>query len=96
MTAPLLAMNEEERWTITPTGFILTPGALITIHYGALSVLDEAAQTIARQGEPSPTALLAGLLEEVVDRAADQLEHVSKRSPRFRPPSSTPIWKRRG
>lgn len=76
MTAPLLTRADADRWQFAPTGFILLPEVLITVHYAPLQAFDAVARIAAE--EPSPQAILARLLEEVVDRAADLLETVSE------------------
>ncbi|NBC36380.1 magnesium transporter [Novosphingobium sp. FSY-8] len=83
MTAPLLTRDPafpatEERWMIVPTGFILTPRVLVTIHYAPLAPLTSVAQAIGPTHSDSPAGLLLHVLEEVIDRAADQLEMVSE------------------
>lgn len=80
MTAPLLSQTVDDGLRIVPTGFILLPDTLITIHYGHLQALDSAAEAMAEEPERTPAAALARLLEEVVDHAADQLEAVSEQT----------------
>ncbi|MBT0669996.1 magnesium transporter CorA family protein [Novosphingobium profundi] len=77
MSAPLLAGGGEEPFRLIPTGFILLPEALITVHYGKDRALRAVAETVKPHEEATPAALFARLLEHVVDHAADQLEAVA-------------------
>ncbi|HWU03427.1 MAG TPA: CorA family divalent cation transporter, partial [Novosphingobium sp.] len=78
MSAPLLSKSGTERWDTAPSGFILTEKALVTIHFAKLTLFDTVAEAVARHPESSPAGVLVRLLEQVVDQAADSLEHVSE------------------
>lgn len=80
MTAPLLTGHVDEPVTLVPTGFILLPDALITVHYGAYRAFETVAQSLQSREEVNPAGLFARILEDVVDRAADQLEAVSEQA----------------
>ncbi|KHK88904.1 hypothetical protein LK12_23210 [Novosphingobium malaysiense] len=80
MTAPLLAGGADEQAKLIPTGFLLLPRALITVHYTDYPVFENIAATIDRQEDRTPAAVLARLLEAVVDHASDQLETVSEQA----------------
>lgn len=78
MTAPLLTRVDNDRWQFAPTGFILLPEVLITIHYAPLQAFEAVADAFEGEAHPSSQAVMIRLLEEVVDRAADLLEIVSE------------------
>lgn len=77
MTAPLLVGSNDDPLQYAPTGFILLPDTLITVHYAPLKAFEAVAQAIGTEPHRTPLSILTRLLEEVVDRAADQLESVS-------------------
>ncbi len=80
MTAPLLAGRPEEQVQLVPTGFLLLPGALVTVHYEPYEGLAASARGLSESEDTSPAGVLARLLEDVVDHAADQLEGVSEQA----------------
>lgn len=80
MTAPLLTRTDDDRLESAPTGFILLPEMLITVHYTRLAAFEAVEQEIGDKPDHTPQTILARLLEEVVDRAADHLETVSEQA----------------
>jgi len=78
MTAPLLTRTADERWQYAPTGFLLLPEVLITVHYAHLPAFDAIDEAMKREPDLTPPVVLVRLLEEVVDRAADKLEAASE------------------
>lgn len=77
MTAPLLSGVGTSEWENAPTGFILTPDALITVRYDGLVPFDAVGERLKDDRDLSPTSVLATLLEDIVGRAADHLEQAS-------------------
>lgn len=78
MSAPLMAPSDGERWVMAPAGFVLTRDVLVTTHFAHIKAFDTVAEALKSHPEPTPAGVLVRLLEELVDRAADQLEHVSE------------------
>lgn len=78
MSAPLMAPSQGERWVMAPAGFILTRDVLVTIHFSRIKAFDSVAEALKSRAEASPAGVLVRVLEELVDRAADQLEHASE------------------
>lgn len=78
MSAPLLTRAEDDRLDTAPAGFLLNEHVLVTVRFAPLAVFDTVAEAVLAHPEDSPAGVLVRLLEEVVDRAADQLEHVSE------------------
>ena len=77
MSAPLWAGATTDRWTIAPTGFVLTPDHVATVRYVELPAIDAVFDAVAATPEMLPPEILVRLLEEVVDHAADHLERAS-------------------
>jgi magnesium transporter len=77
MSAPIIADLGAERSETVPTGFILSLQALITVRYAEIGAFDAIAAELGVSRGPSPHLVLARLLEEVVDRAADHLERAA-------------------
>lgn len=77
MSAPLMVRSDGERWTMAPAGFILTRDVLVTTHFAHIKAFDTVAEALKSHPEPTPAGVLVRVLEELVDRAADQLEYVS-------------------
>lgn len=77
MSAPLLTGTDTPIWRSAPTGFILTPDVLVTVHYAPLPLFDTVEQEMAKTGDLTPALAFAVLLEAAVDRAADHLEHAA-------------------
>lgn len=78
MTAQIVAAVDTGRARLAPVSFILTRRALVTVRYDNPRPF---AMFIARSGKieggvDSPEAVLAGLLETVLDRAADILQNI--------------------
>lgn len=78
MSAPLIAGTTTNHWQLAPTGFILTPDVLVTVHYSDLAPFEAVAGELREAADLTPAGALAALLEDVVDRAADHLEHASE------------------
>ena len=77
MSAPLMTPSGE-RWVMAPAGFILTGDVLVTTHFAHIKAFDRVAEALKERPEATPAAVLVRVLEDLVDRAADQLEHVSE------------------
>lgn len=61
---------------VAPLGFVLSPKHLLTVRFAELPVFDAFAQRFAGSSHPSSVGAFVGLLEALVDRLADVLEHV--------------------
>jgi magnesium transporter len=75
MTATLLARRDDDGRMDAPVTFVLAEGLLITIRYDALKAFDLFAERAQGLGVASGTACLFDLLDAVVERLADLLEH---------------------
>lgn len=78
LSTPLVRKTPDD-FFVSPVGFVLMPGRLLTIRYTGFSAFDVVAREVAGQAEPL-AANEAGimLLEAIVDRLADILEHLGQ------------------
>ncbi|WP_439534943.1 magnesium transporter CorA family protein [Polymorphobacter sp.] len=60
-----------------PLALILAPGAMVTLRYAELTVIDRLAAHCARTAPATPPALLIQLLDTIVDRLADSIERIA-------------------
>ncbi len=78
MSAPLIYKATSGSPELTPVGFILTRKRLITIRFAELTAFTTFHDHAAKPDtvHPSSAGVFAGLLDAVIDRTADVLEHV--------------------
>ena len=68
--------NRDGDSAIGPLGFVLSPHRLITIRFAEMPVFDTFAERFVGSGRASSVGAFIGLLEAIIDRLADVLEHV--------------------
>jgi magnesium transporter len=73
LSAPLVSRAQMQDPETTPVGFVLAPELLVTVRYEPLGSFD-AYQGTARG---SAAEVFVGLIEAIVDRIADILEHIA-------------------
>lgn len=73
LSAPLVHGAQAPHPGTTPVGFIVAPELLVTVRFEPLRAFDAFAQT-ARGSAPE---MFVGLLDAIVDRSADVLEHIA-------------------
>jgi magnesium transporter len=78
MTATLLARRDGEGRTDAPVTFVLAKGLLITIRYAELKAFDLFAERAHSLGVASSSSALFNILDAVVERLADLLEHTGE------------------
>jgi magnesium transporter len=78
LSTPLVARNPQELPATTPVGFVLTKDVLVTIRFARLSAFISFAEVYARQTSTFVGAqgVFIGLMDAIIDRAADVLEEV--------------------
>jgi magnesium transporter len=77
VSIPAVAQGDTPDAYLTPTGFILTKGVLITVRFASLSTFDKVAEQVKQDKDlQSALAIFAALLEAIVDRGADVLERL--------------------
>jgi magnesium transporter len=81
MTARVLCSSDTERPKLIDVSFILTPRALITVRYGEPRSFSMFMTRAAKPGGcgHQPESVLDGLVETIIDRAAEILGFVGKR-----------------
>ena len=72
LSAPLLADGEAPQ--LSPVGFVLTPGRLITLRFDKFSAFDQAAGNAEADEEVTGLGAFTCLFESIVDKLADGLE----------------------
>jgi magnesium transporter len=77
LSTPMIAGVSAERGRITPAGFVLRPDLCITIRFAELAAFDAVINEQGATKDLTAMGVFTRLLEEVVDRAADHLEHAS-------------------
>jgi magnesium transporter len=80
----MVARSDTRDAYLSPAGFVLSPKLLITIRYAELATFDAVAERV-RQDETlaSSIGVFTALLEAVVDRGADVLEHLGAETDRI-------------
>ena len=73
LSAPLVYRADSDDPQATPVGFILTQDHFITVRFETPTAFTIAAEA----AYPTPHDAFAGVLEAIVDRIADLLEHIS-------------------
>jgi magnesium transporter len=78
MTIRVMSITSSPSPILTAATFILTSTKLVTLRYGQPSPFRIFAERLAQQPEQlaSPKAVMIGLLEAIIDRAADILESI--------------------
>src|SRR3954469_4675413 len=73
LSAPLVSRAQMQDPETTPVGFVLAPELLVTVRYEPLSSFD----TYQGTARGSAAEVFVGLIEAIVDRIADILEHIA-------------------
>jgi magnesium transporter len=76
LNSPVSYRDADGGSSIAPVGFALSPTRLVTIRFAEMPVFDLYAEAFAKLESPCSAEAFAGLLEALVDRVADVLEHV--------------------
>lgn len=76
LSSPISYRDAEARSALAPVGFVLAPHRLVTIRFAEMPVFDQYAERFARQPHQTSAEAFAGLMEALVDRAADVMERV--------------------
>lgn len=75
VTTPLLSVDTNHEHHMTAAGFVLTSKVLLTIRYSEIGAFDAARDLCEARSAPSSEAAFLHILEVIVDRSADALEH---------------------
>jgi magnesium transporter len=80
LSTPLVAQGETDDAFLSPAGFILAEGLLVTVRFAALPTFDAVADQVRHdEALRSGSAIFTALLEALVDRGADVLERLGAR-----------------
>lgn len=77
LSMPLTYWDKEKDVSrVSPVGFVLSATCLITVRYADMPVFDGFAQRFASNARVTSGGAFVGLLEAIIDRLADVLEHI--------------------
>ncbi|HYZ63659.1 MAG TPA: magnesium transporter CorA family protein [Acetobacteraceae bacterium] len=76
LSMPMSYRGPDGMSATAPLGFVLSPRHLLTIRFSDLPAFDTFAERFATGSEKGSCGAFIGLLEAIVDRLADALEHV--------------------
>jgi magnesium transporter len=77
LSTPAISMGDGKKTEIMPVGFVLTPSLLVTIRYSSLPTFDIVAKRVHDDETlDCGVGVFVALLEAMVDRGADALEHL--------------------
>jgi magnesium transporter len=78
LSTPLVAPGEAGDYQLTPAGFLLSQGMLVTVRFAELPSFKAVAEQVhADESIRSSVGVFTALVEGFVDRGADILEHLS-------------------
>jgi magnesium transporter len=79
LSIPAVAQGDTPDAHVSPTGFILTGGFLVTVRFAPLSTFDAVARQVEQdEALQNAPAIFVALLEAMVDRGADVLERLGR------------------
>ena len=77
LSSPAVRLNEDNEAEITPVGFIIGPRVLVTVRFWPLPIFDDIGKRIGSDDSlENGMCVFTSLLEAMVDRGADVLEHL--------------------
>jgi magnesium transporter len=76
LSTPLITRRADGEIDLTPVGFVLTPRVLLTVRFADAVPFEHARAACAKGGDLKAEEAFLRILETVVDRAADGLEHI--------------------
>jgi magnesium transporter len=77
LSSPSVRRDEHNEAQLTPVGFIMGPRVLVTVRFSLLPTFDAVAKRILADDDvQNGIGVFTGLLEAMVDRGADVLEHL--------------------
>jgi len=76
LSTPMAYLGPDGVSMVAPLGFVLSPDHLITVRFADMPVFDQFAGRFQAAEHPCSAVAFVGLLEAMVDRLADVLEHV--------------------
>jgi magnesium transporter len=84
LSSPAVMVNEHNEAELTPIGFIIGPHVLVTVRFSALPTFDSVAKRLDSDDDlQNGMCVFTALLEAMVDRGADVLEHLGAEADRL-------------
>jgi magnesium transporter len=81
LSSPSVRLDENNEAQITPVGFVIGPRVLVTVRFVPLPTFDMVVKRIEADDDlQNGMCVFTGLLEAMVDRGADVLEHLGART----------------
>lgn len=81
LTSPAVRLNENNEAEITNIGFVIGPRVLVTVRFASLPTFDEVMKRIdTDKSLENGMCVFTALLEAMVDRGADVLEHLGAKT----------------
>ncbi|MEY9183634.1 magnesium transporter [Bradyrhizobium sp. USDA 326] len=77
LSSPAVRLTEDGEAEITPVGFVIGPRVLVTVRFAELPIFDDIGKRIGSDDSlENGMCVFASLLEAMIDRGADVLEHL--------------------
>jgi magnesium transporter len=76
LSAPSVRVDEAGEAHLTPVGFVIGAKVLVTVRFAKLPTFDGVAERIDGDDSENGMCVFTRLVEAIVDRGADQLEHL--------------------
>jgi len=77
LSSPAVRLNEDSEAEITPVGFVIGPRVLVTVRFAQLPIFDDIGKRIGSDDSlENGMCVFTSLVEAMVDRGADVLEHL--------------------
>ena len=81
LSSPAVRFNEDNEAEITPVGFVIGPRVLVTVRFWPLPIFDDIGKRIGTDDSlENGMCVFTSLLEAMVDRGADVLEHLGAKA----------------
>lgn len=80
LSSPAVRLDQDNEAEITPVGFVVGPHVLVTVRFAELPIFDQIGKRIGSdESLENGMCVFTALLEAMVDRGADVLEHLGAR-----------------
>ncbi|WP_027571880.1 magnesium transporter CorA family protein [Bradyrhizobium sp. WSM1743] len=77
LSSPAVRLSEDDEAEITPVGFVIGPHVLVTVRFAELPIFDDISKSVGSDASlENGMCVFASLLEAMIDRGADVLEHL--------------------
>jgi magnesium transporter len=84
LSSPAVRLNEDNEAEITPVGFVIGPHVLVTVRFAQLPIFEDIGKRIGSDDSlENGICVFTSLVEAMVDRGADVLEHLGAKVDRL-------------